>query len=430
MAEAPNTLIYRGLHSFLNLCTRIFFGSVSVRGEKNIPDGKEPVILAGTHQNGLIDPVIIYSICSKRQITPVAAVYLFKMPVIGTILRMLGGVAVTRPQDNHGQAVSSSSALESMAKVLSNQGVLCIFPEGVSHNSPSVLDLKSGFARASYMALKANPNLQNVHVVPVGLNYNAKNRFRSDVYVEFGQPLVLNREWAERYDTNQKDALHEVTSSLKVKLQKVIFHAKSPEVLKLAQLARQIVTDDKRQSHEDYVKSTKTFVNLLEMDSNKEVYESLEEMNRLLEMMHLRVSDFLVKDKLSLSKVFYQAGRMLLSLPGSLFHAPIGIISSLVGKKIAGGYDDQEAHYKVMVTMMLVPVFYTGSMIANTMLFNFKTACVLNLFLVMDGLLAVNVRPLNYSFTMVRRVFELLLLDKQTTRRNIAMLKEELLEKI
>lgn len=134
MTEPPNKLVYKSLHSFLNFCTRIFFGSVSVRGEKNIPESEEPVILAGfvfncsyfnfdrTHQNGLIDPVIIYSVCSKRQITPVAAVFLFRMPVIGSILRMLGGISVTRPQDNKGQAVSSSSALESMATVLKNKG--------------------------------------------------------------------------------------------------------------------------------------------------------------------------------------------------------------------------------------------------------------------------------------------------------------------
>jgi hypothetical protein len=38
-----------------------------------------------------------------------------------------------------------------------------------------------------------------------------------------------------------------------------------------------------------------------------------------------------------------------LCIPGELVHGPIGLLSSYVGKKLAEGFDDQQAHYKVCV---------------------------------------------------------------------------------
>jgi 1-acyl-sn-glycerol-3-phosphate acyltransferase len=200
---------------------------VSTRGiERNLPSTDEAVILAAPHQNGLVDPVTIFATCKTRRITGVAAVFLFKMPIVGSVLRSLGVIPVTRPQDNQGTKTSNNSAIEAMASVLARRGALFIFPEGISHNNSIVLELKSGFARAAFLAMQSTPDLPRVSVVPVGLNYDAKNRFRSDVYVEYGSPLVLNRdEWLKKFEENSADTLHEITAIMRKKLQDVFISA-------------------------------------------------------------------------------------------------------------------------------------------------------------------------------------------------------------
>ncbi len=214
------------VHGFLTLAQKVFYGKVSVRGvDRNLPAVGEAIILAGTHQNGLVDPVTIFSTCTTRRITGVAAVYLFKTPIVGWMLRALKAIPVTRPQDNNGVKTSNSGPIEAMASVLARHGAIFIFPEGTSHNNSIVLELKTGFARAAFIALQKNPELPRVCVVPVGLNYDAKNRFRSDVYVEYASPLIMDREWLKRFEEQPNETLKQASEIVRKKLTEVIISA-------------------------------------------------------------------------------------------------------------------------------------------------------------------------------------------------------------
>jgi len=96
---------------------------------------------------------------------------------------MLGTIPVVRPQDTGGdkeeqRRLANQSAINAMAKVLVDGDCLAIFPEGTSHNNSDILTLKTGFARAALTALETSENIPNVTIIPVGLNYDEKNRFR------------------------------------------------------------------------------------------------------------------------------------------------------------------------------------------------------------------------------------------------------------
>ena len=65
-------------------------------------------------------------------------------------------------------------------------GAITIFPEGKSHSEPQLAALKTGAAR---IALKALAGGADVTVVPVGLTYARKHRFRSEVCIEVGAPI-------------------------------------------------------------------------------------------------------------------------------------------------------------------------------------------------------------------------------------------------
>ena len=48
-------------------------------------------------------------------------------------------------------------------------------------------------------------NTENIKIVPVGLNYFNRNKFRSEVIIEFGKAFEIPREWADEFKTNKKD---------------------------------------------------------------------------------------------------------------------------------------------------------------------------------------------------------------------------------
>ncbi len=62
-------------------------------------------------------------------------------------------------------------------------------------------------------------NTENVKIVPVGLNYFNRHRFRSEVIIEFGKAFEVPRSWADEFKVNKKEA----TEKLLNEIESVIF---------------------------------------------------------------------------------------------------------------------------------------------------------------------------------------------------------------
>jgi glycerol-3-phosphate O-acyltransferase/dihydroxyacetone phosphate acyltransferase len=65
---------------------------------------------------------------------------------------------------------------------------VAIFPEGTSHSDPHLKPLKTGAAR-----IALGTGLADLTIVPVGLYYVDKAKFRSDALVVYGEPFAVTR---------------------------------------------------------------------------------------------------------------------------------------------------------------------------------------------------------------------------------------------
>jgi 1-acyl-sn-glycerol-3-phosphate acyltransferase len=164
---------------------RLFFRRIDVEGREQVPQ-VGPVIFILNHPNALIDPLIL--LCrAGRPVSFLAKEPLFRMPFIGSIVRAMDSIPVYRRMD---QADTSQNAATFVAarQLLSRGGSLALFPEGTSHSDPRLKPFRTGAAR---IALGAQvPGLQ---VVPAGLFYTEKSRFRSQVLLCFGPPVEVAR---------------------------------------------------------------------------------------------------------------------------------------------------------------------------------------------------------------------------------------------
>lgn len=143
--------IARGLLSgFFRLLYR-----VHVTGEENIPESGG-VVIAANHTSAA-DPIIL-GVVARRQISFIAKAELFRIPIIGPLLRALGAFPVNR---NEGDV----AALKKSLSVLSEGGVLCVFPQGTRCPGVPVKDtvdsVKSG---VGLMAMRSG-----ACVVPVAI---------------------------------------------------------------------------------------------------------------------------------------------------------------------------------------------------------------------------------------------------------------------
>ncbi|KAL9645450.1 hypothetical protein ABK040_002647 [Willaertia magna] len=426
-----NKLVYFLLVEFLEFCISLFYERVSVKGSTSIPD-KGPVIFCGNHHNGLVDPLFIYTKVKKRKVRGVAAGYLFKLPLLGYFLRLLGTIPVIRQQDvtkdeEEQRKTNSQAAIDAMAKVLLDGDALVIFPEGISHNNSDIQTVKTGFARAAFTALLSNENLPFVSVVPVGLNYDDKNRFRSNVFVQYGKPIKIDRDLLSEYKKDPDRVLHELAETLRKALQDVTIIAKDNETISIAHLARSMFRrKDENITQEEYLLLTRRFIDLFEnVGEARSVFDKLRSFQISLRVLNIDFKELKNRQSILLD-IIKLIFTIPFALPGSLYHGPLGLLSRFIGKKLAEGYKDQEAHYKIMVVLILLPIQYILTLILLSLFFGVYTSMLIMLLLAVSGYIAVNTRPLTHGWHLIKTNGKLLLVNREELSRLQKEIQKEL----
>lgn len=186
---------YDAILTFLRALVRLFFREIEVTGLEHVPLDRGGVIVSW-HPNGLIDPGLILT-QFPRQVVFGARHGLFKWPVLGALLKSVGTVPIFRAidattSDPEKRKEANRRTLSALANAVASGPFAALFPEGVSHDEPHPVELKTGAARLYFQARALKkPGEPPPVLVPVGLHYDQKSLFRSRALVAFHPPLDL-----------------------------------------------------------------------------------------------------------------------------------------------------------------------------------------------------------------------------------------------
>jgi 1-acyl-sn-glycerol-3-phosphate acyltransferase len=206
-----------GLVRLARLVLHVFFREVAVTGLEGIPRGA-PLVLVANHNNSVVDSVLLLALTSPCP-RLLAKSTLFSHPVMGPLLTLAGALPVYRRRDQGANVSRNFDTFAQCGKVLAAGGRIALFPEGESHNQKDHLPLKSGAAR---IVLDAERRLGplGVRIVPVGLSYEAKDRFRSTVWVSVGSAIDPAAEIA-RHEDEPRAAVRALTQRVTGALESV-----------------------------------------------------------------------------------------------------------------------------------------------------------------------------------------------------------------
>jgi len=184
------------IQRLVHLLLRFFFRRVEVTGLENVP-AEGGGILVAWHPNGMIDPALMFETFPRRVVFG-ARHGLWKVPLLRQMLDATDTVPIYRAQDAEKgtteaeRRAANARSLNALADAIVGGGFSALFPEGISHDNPHLMELKTGVARFYYRARQRTPEGQpSPVIVPVGLHYDEKRMFRSSVLVHYHPPIAI-----------------------------------------------------------------------------------------------------------------------------------------------------------------------------------------------------------------------------------------------
>ena len=168
---------------------------------------------------------------------------LFEMPVIGWLMTQLKCLPVYRSQDGQGTG-GNQSTFAAVSAALNKGEVVCLFPEGISHDEPQLQPLKTGAARMAFDALFAAPETEPIQIVPVGLHYSDKSIFRTQATTLVGHSFSIDDDLAGLFAEDPRGAVLELTGRIDAAIRDVTLNLDDWTQLAALEIARQLDPGD------------------------------------------------------------------------------------------------------------------------------------------------------------------------------------------
>lgn len=219
-------MFYAFLKIIFKIALRIFFRRIVVNNKNLIPVNG-PLLIAANHPNTFMDPIAIAAVV-KPEVYFLAKSTLFNTPLNRWLLRRMNLIPVYRREDGTAPTSSNNQTFEQCFRFLNRRGTLLIFPEGNSYNERCLRPLKTGAARIALGTLALEPHGSQVLLLPVGLNYSDPTRFRSDLFINIGEPIRVAA-YAQAYQEDPVKTVQHLTSHLRDQLEDLLVTVDSPE---------------------------------------------------------------------------------------------------------------------------------------------------------------------------------------------------------
>ena len=161
MYYVGRTIVWIGFHIAFH---------VKFEGRENIPKGA--VIYASNHRTNADPPLV--AIGSKGMMTFMAKEELFRNKFFGALISSLGAFPVSRGKGD-------MEVIDKAVENLKSGKSLMIFPEGTRSKDGKV---HKGHSGAALIAARTGKP-----IVPVGICFGEKLKFRTNIIVKFGKPI-------------------------------------------------------------------------------------------------------------------------------------------------------------------------------------------------------------------------------------------------
>jgi 1-acyl-sn-glycerol-3-phosphate acyltransferase len=226
-------LTQRLAHAVISVALRLFFRRIETSRAHLVPNSGA-LIFVLNHPNGLIDPGLVFAALPRR-ISFLAKSTLFSMPIIGWLLRTVEALPLYRRADAGEDMSRNLRTFEECRRLLARGRCIALFPEGVSHNAPKLMPVKTGAARIALGAA-----VEGLKIVPVGLYYTSKTSFRGEALLRFGEPFDVPTVGPDEDGEPPREEVRQLSARIESALRDVTLNVETEEQLDAARKAERL----------------------------------------------------------------------------------------------------------------------------------------------------------------------------------------------
>jgi glycerol-3-phosphate O-acyltransferase/dihydroxyacetone phosphate acyltransferase len=435
----------------LRLALRIYFRRIEVAGLDHIPCDT-PIIFVLNHPNALVDPAFLLCL-SPRRVSFLAKAPLFRMPVIGYLVRALDSLPVYRQQDAGEDVTQNRETFAAARKLLASGGTIGICPEGVSHDETRLKRLKSGASRIALGAVSSGEPL-SLQIIPAGLYYTEKTRFRSSALLYFGKPLTVEPVAMEANGNLPRPAVRELSRHIEEAMRKVILDAEHKEALSLIDRAEKIfsseaATNEAKDSLARELELRQRFVEAYvfhRANSPKRVAALAARISRFeseLKQAGIDPADLSLPASATqtvarlISRILFLGILLPMAVLGTIVHYPAYRLGGFVARRFSREAEDVISTFKIASALLLFPLTWIALAVAGYAISGIFPAVALLVLMPWCGYVAIRLFEEIDSFMgsvlalrlflIRRRSFVRLFAERVLIRREIQALGEEFL---
>lgn len=224
-------MLYYLVRPLATVALRVFLRHIRLAGTEHIPREK-PVVLAVNHPTAFMEACLLACFLDRPLYFLVRG-DIFVKPLYIKLLRALHMLPMYRLKDRGYAFVKANfETFDACFEALRARKTIMILAEGHTRAEKRLQPLKKGTARLAFGAIDKYPELEDVYIVPVGVNFDYVDRAGADAIVSFGAPMSA-RVFYEQYRHNSIEGTEAFTNELarRMRQQMVIVQDKADDTL-------------------------------------------------------------------------------------------------------------------------------------------------------------------------------------------------------
>lgn len=217
--------IFPYLEPFSKLMFPAYFKKTYVFNAHKVPDDK-PVLIAANHPTAFIEPLLLVAYIDSP-LYNMARGDIFKKPIFRKMMESVNMLPIFRKRDGYGENDRNDEIFDFVVAKMRDNQVVTIYVEGEHHSDKRVKPVKKGIARIAFAAFEKHA-LNDLQIIPAGINYTDEGMPRSSVYVNFGTPIFVRDYWPT-YQVNPSRAILNLCRDIETKLRESCYQLDSTD---------------------------------------------------------------------------------------------------------------------------------------------------------------------------------------------------------